>query len=161
MSSRHHDTNSPRDHPDQEYGAKSEYYDIRYLSNGTADVFLVPEGRVHEIGGGRHEYDVDALVVCGVIPWEGLEEDIRRRYDAWCKSGESITPRKERKPMKPEINTDEIMEPIDLDGMDEEPEETEYEAEDADVLEADTIFILKDGEPAEMEVPDDAEDDQA
>lgn len=158
---RERDTNSPRDHPGRVRVTISEYYAIRYLDNGTADVFLFPEGRACETDCGRHECDADALVVCGVIPWNGLEEDIRKRYDAWCKSGDTIIPRKERKPMKPEINTDEIMEPIDQEEMDEVSEAVEYEAEDADVLEADTIFILKDGEPVEMEVPDDAEDDQA
>ena len=32
------------------------------------------------------------------------------------------------------------------------------EAEVAESIDHDTIFILKDGEPVEMEVPDDAED---
>lgn len=35
------------------------------------------------------------------------------------------------------------------------------EAEVAEGIELDTIFILKDGKSVEMEVPDDAEDDQA
>lgn len=63
--------------------------------------------------------------------------------------------------MKPDINPDEIMEPIDQEETDEELESNDYEAEDADALEVETIFILKDGEPVEMEVPDDAEDNQA
>jgi hypothetical protein len=35
------------------------------------------------------------------------------------------------------------------------------EAEVAEGIELDTIFILKDGKSVEMEVPDDVEDDQA
>ena len=29
-------------------------------------------------------------VVRGVTPFEGLEEDIRARYDAWCESAEEV-----------------------------------------------------------------------
>lgn len=132
-----------------------QFYAIQTNCDGTVDVYLFPEA--------EHEYDMYAAitVVTGVIPWDGLEEDIRRRYDAWCKSGDIIIPRKERTPMKPETNFDEIVDPTDKEGADEELEKIEYEAEDADDLEVETIFILEDGEPVEMEVPDDAEDDQA
>lgn len=36
------------------------------------------------------EYDISFRVVRGVIPWDGLEDDIRTRYEAWCESGEVI-----------------------------------------------------------------------
>lgn len=39
---------------------------------------------------GATDYDVRVLVVRGVTPFDGLEEDIRARYDAWCESAEVI-----------------------------------------------------------------------
>ena len=37
------------------------------------------------------EHDIDLRVVRGVEPFDGLEEDIRARYDAWCESAEIIS----------------------------------------------------------------------
>ena len=34
--------------------------------------------------------DVKVRVVRGVVPWPGIEDDIRARYEAWCESGEEI-----------------------------------------------------------------------
>lgn len=84
------ETNSPRDHPDRVHTIKSDYYDIRYLGDGTADVYLFPEGRIYDIGDGMHEYDVTALVVSGVVVWPDMEASIRMNYAAWCASGESL-----------------------------------------------------------------------
>lgn len=131
------------------------FYSIQTNYDGSVDVYLFPTAS------GPYDTSAEIIIVCGVIPWDGLEDDIRRRYDAWCNSGDIIIPRKERTPMKPDINPDEIMEPIDQEETDEELESNDYEADDADALEVETIFILKDGEPVEMEVPDDAEDNQA
>ena len=78
------ETNSPRDHPEGERVIKSDFYSIRYLGNGTADVYLFPEGRVYDIGDGRREYDVTALLLEGVKVWPGMEESIRAEYQAWC-----------------------------------------------------------------------------
>lgn len=83
-------TNSPRDHPEKVRIIRSDYYSIRDLGNGTADVFLYPEGRIYDIGDGRYEYDVTVLVVPGVAVWPGLEESIRMNYAAWCSAGEPI-----------------------------------------------------------------------
>lgn len=58
------------------------FYTIRLNADGTADVILTP-------------FEGVALAVRGVDPWDGLEEDIRARYYAWCESGEPITNIKE------------------------------------------------------------------
>lgn len=84
------DTNSPRDHPEGVHIIKSDYYSIRYLGDGTADVYLYPEGRVYDIADGRHEYDVDAYVVYDVRVWPGMEESIRANYKAWCEAGTEL-----------------------------------------------------------------------
>lgn len=55
---------------------EKRFYDIRPQNDGTADVYLTPGDAI--------------LAVRGVIPWEGMEEDIRTRYDAWCASAEVI-----------------------------------------------------------------------
>lgn len=65
------------------------FYSIEENEDGTVDVYLAPDGTVYRTDEGV-EYDVDLHVVRGVEPWEGLEEDIRARYDAWCESGEVI-----------------------------------------------------------------------
>ena len=39
---------------------------------------------------GLKEYDIRVRIVRGVIPWDGLEEDIRARFMAWSESGEVI-----------------------------------------------------------------------
>lgn len=82
------DTNMPRDHPEKTHIIRSDYYSVRYLDHETADIFLFPEGRVYDIGDGRREYDVTALVVSGVKVWPGMEESIRAHYKAWCEAGE-------------------------------------------------------------------------
>ncbi len=82
------DTNSPRDHPERVHVIKSDYYIVRYLDCEAADIFLFPEGRVYDIGDGRHEYDVTAFVVHGVHVWPGLEDFIRANYQMLCALGE-------------------------------------------------------------------------
>lgn len=75
----------PRDEP---HGRK--YYEIMPNDDGTVDVYLAPDVTVYDTDIGIKEYDIQMLVVKGVIPWDGLEEDIRARYDAWCDSAEAI-----------------------------------------------------------------------
>lgn len=75
--------NAPRDHP-------KKFYEIVLGSNGTVDVFLRPEVTVYDTDTGVKEYDVRVRVVRGVVPWDGLEDDIRARFDAWCDSAEVI-----------------------------------------------------------------------
>ena len=51
------------------------FYVIQQREDGAADVYLMPFPGV-------------TLVVRGVDPWDGMEEDIRARYYAWCESAE-------------------------------------------------------------------------
>ena len=50
------------------------FYSIEYRENGSADVFLMP-------------FECVKLAVRGVVPWDGMEDDIRARYYDWCASG--------------------------------------------------------------------------
>lgn len=75
--------NAPRDHP-------KKFYEIVHNGDGTVDVFLRPEVTVYDTDTGVKEYDVRVRVVRGVMPWDGLEDDIRARFDAWCESAEVI-----------------------------------------------------------------------
>lgn len=84
------DTNSPRDHPEKVQVIRSDFYDIRYITEDVADVLLIPEGKVYDIGDGRHEYDVTAFVLRGVHVWPGLEDFIRANYGMLCEIGQPL-----------------------------------------------------------------------
>ena len=53
-------------------------YTLQPRDDGSVDVYLRPAP------------DAPLIAVRGVDPFDGLEEDIRRRFDAWCASGEPI-----------------------------------------------------------------------
>lgn len=42
------------------------------------DIYLFPDA------------DGTACHIGGIIPWDGLEEDVRKRYNAWCQLGTPI-----------------------------------------------------------------------
>ena len=73
--------------PPDETGRR--FYDILPQEDGTVDVYLNPDVTTYTDGAVR-EYDVAVRVIRGVIPWDGMEEDIRARYEAWCESAEVI-----------------------------------------------------------------------
>lgn len=50
------------------------FYSIDYKADGTADVTLMP-------------FEGVKIIVTGIDPWDGMEDDIRARYYAWCESG--------------------------------------------------------------------------
>lgn len=79
-------TNMPRDHP----MVRRNQYSIVPQVDGTVDVYLRPEVQVYHTDLGIREFDMTVRLVRGVIPWDGLEEDIRARYQAWCDSAEVI-----------------------------------------------------------------------
>lgn len=54
------------------------FYAIQYRDDGLADVVLTP-------------FEGVEIIVPGVDPWDGMEEDIRARYYAWCESGKVAT----------------------------------------------------------------------
>lgn len=77
--------NAPRDHP-----RGKQFYEIVHTGDGTVDVYLRPEVTTYDTDSGVREYDVRVCVVRGVVPWDGLEDDIRARYEAWCAEAEVI-----------------------------------------------------------------------
>lgn len=82
----HKDGNSPRDHPTK----GKRFYSIDVREDGLVDVYLAPVVITYDTDIGIREFDISVRVVRGVEPWPELEEDVRRRYDAWCESGEEI-----------------------------------------------------------------------
>ena len=74
-----------RDSPNEKHN--SRFYSIAAQDDGTVDVYIAPVLKTYTTDTGT-EYDVSFRVVRGVIPWDGLEDDIRTRYEAWCESGE-------------------------------------------------------------------------
>lgn len=74
----------PRDHP------RGNFYEIVQAGDGAVDVYLRPEVTTYDTDAGVREYDVRVRVVRGVVPWDGLESDIRDRFDAWCETAEVI-----------------------------------------------------------------------
>ena len=68
------------------------FYAIDEKDDGTVDVYLMPDVTVtiYPTEDGFREYDISVRIVRGVVPWDGLEEDIRARFMAWCDSGEVI-----------------------------------------------------------------------
>ena len=77
----------PRDHP---ASMSRKFSAIAVPPDGTADVYLSPVVCVYDTDLGIREYDIQARVVRGVVPWDGMEDDIRARFDSWCESGEII-----------------------------------------------------------------------
>lgn len=59
-------------------GRPRTFYRIDDNSDETVDVYL------------RHPITGRARVMRGVIPWAGMEDDIRARFSAWYDSGEAI-----------------------------------------------------------------------
>lgn len=79
-------TNKPRDRPI----ISRKPYSIVPQVDGTVDVYLRPEVRVYHTDLGIREFDITVRLIRGIIPWDGLEDDIRARYQAWCDSAEVI-----------------------------------------------------------------------
>ena len=71
--------------------AKKNFYRLSENEDGTVDVYLAPEIANYTTDEGVIEHDIDLRVVRGVEPFDGLEEDIRARYDAWCERAEIIS----------------------------------------------------------------------
>lgn len=69
---------------------KRTFYFISPRADGLTDVFLRPIVRVYSGENGAKEYDCAARVVRGIAPWDGMEEDIRKNFDAWCREGDEI-----------------------------------------------------------------------
>lgn len=70
------------------YGRR--FYHIQDNADGTVDIFLNPRPMPMTTPEGVADYDISICVVRGVVPFDGLEEDIRRRFCAWCEIGKEI-----------------------------------------------------------------------
>ncbi len=67
-----------------------KFYSIEPQDDGTVNVYLAPDAIVRNTEMGIRECGTTLLIVHGVIPWDGLEEDVRARYNAWCASAEMV-----------------------------------------------------------------------
>lgn len=77
--------NRARDHPEND----RLLFVIEPNDNGTVDVCLLLSVANYPTETGM-EHDARASVVQGVVPWPGMIDDIRKRFDDWCASGEII-----------------------------------------------------------------------
>lgn len=59
-------------------GRPRSFYRITENEGGTVDVYLY------------HPTTGSARAMRGLIPWDGMEDDIRARFSAWYDSGEAI-----------------------------------------------------------------------
>ena len=66
------------------------FYTVVERGDGTVDVYLNPDARFYNTDLGVREYDITVRIVRGVVPWDGIEDDIRARYDAWCETAEVV-----------------------------------------------------------------------
>ena len=66
------------------------FYSVHENEDGSVDVYLRPDVITKTTEEGSTDYDIAVLVVKDVQPYDGLEEDIRRRFDDWCKSAEVV-----------------------------------------------------------------------
>lgn len=71
-------------------GGGRTFYSLLAQEDGTVDVYLTPDVTTYDTNEGVHEYDISVRIVRGVVPWDGMEDDIRARYDAWCDSAEVV-----------------------------------------------------------------------
>lgn len=67
-----------------------KFYTIEEQDDGTVDVYLCPDLVVYDTELGIREYDIDLRVIHGIVPWDGLDEDIRTRFSAWRESAARI-----------------------------------------------------------------------
>lgn len=67
------------------------FYLIEPNEDGTVDVLLNPQSNPMTTEDGFTDYMFTAIVVRGIVPFDGIEEDIRARFQAWCESGEEIS----------------------------------------------------------------------
>lgn len=68
----------------------NNHYLIEDNGDGTANVYLSPDFCSYRTEDGVIEYDGTFYVMRGVEKFDGMEDDIRRRYYAWVESSERI-----------------------------------------------------------------------
>lgn len=75
--------NRARDHP----AGGRLLFSIEPNDDGTVDVYLCMSVSTYPTEASP-EHDAKISVVRGVVPWPGMVDDIRNRFDAWCEAGE-------------------------------------------------------------------------
>jgi hypothetical protein len=68
----------------------STFYYISKNEDGTVDIYLKPKAFPLVTEDGLVDYDINCLVIKGIEPFSGIEEDIRTRFYDWCESAEAI-----------------------------------------------------------------------
>lgn len=124
------------------------FYFILDNEDGTVDVYLRPRVVAITDSDGETDYDIEAESVArGVIPWIGMEDDIRARFNAWYESGDKFTFEGRDSSMTPNEYTPEEI----------NPEEIEFEPEyEPDTPQLDQVFVIDGrGKAIELEVADD------
>lgn len=76
-----HNDNLARDPP---YNRK--FYHIELRDDGLVDIYLMPIKYHYDADCGLLARDVNLYVIHGVVPWKDIEDDIRERFESWCKS---------------------------------------------------------------------------
>lgn len=67
-------------------GNGRHFYRIYENEDGTVDIYLRPDILPYR----EENQVVKVLVMKKVVPFDGLEDDIRARFKAWCESAEVI-----------------------------------------------------------------------
>ncbi len=66
------------------------FYTIHENESGTVDIYLRPQVIPESTQDGITDYDIEVLIVKDIIPYDGMEEDIRANYSRWCDSAEVV-----------------------------------------------------------------------
>ena len=75
---------------DSQSDKRHQFYSINENDDGTVDVILRPTVYPLTTPEGQTDYDISIIIVRGIIPWDGIEDDIRARYSSWCQTGETV-----------------------------------------------------------------------
>ena len=79
-----------KDKGSNEPPGRRRFYYILENEDGTVDVYLRPDVIPAELENKAVDYDIAVLVVRDVLPFDGMEEDIREHYEKWLKLGEIV-----------------------------------------------------------------------
>ena len=68
------------------------FYRIVPNDDGTVDIWLTPGNPIpmYDNLTNAYDYNIEVLAVRGIEYFDGLEEDVRRRYESWCSIAERI-----------------------------------------------------------------------
>jgi len=63
-----------------------KFYNIHDNGDGTADITLRPYRKEAR----KEDEEEEIRIMRGVVLFDGIENDIRERFSAWCESAEKI-----------------------------------------------------------------------